>query len=537
MKHTFKLAMIVMMSAVQASAAERDSVVNTGGCSGVVVRGNLILTAEHCGHSTGLATASGRSASFDVAYDPARNNVDECVVLRLSGSPFPSVLVANVPAKVGDKVYTYGYPSGKLTRVSGKVSRVDSMVHCDFSIWEGHSGGPLFNASGEVIGLASARNLRHQKPGSHWIPLSSIHTSLAKVAPKPVVYLFTWNKCVPCQRLKPHYSEMRRSLDLRVVEYGTSEYIEAAKAYAATTGQTIEAVPTLWVEGTKSAEVATKFTVGPAFNVLSIVAWVVRQAAGLIVGRIRERGDEAETQPITPVPESAPLPTPISAPDYSSVTIVLLLAKEDVGFIRGKVREKAIGAVSGPLRRRIDNMIGKSASMAIVSQRLSPGRFEAVTGAAKTSINRFGIIVLIAKRDLGIVKGIGLKVAERIATGKLANAPVDVIFQRSHPAAYSAVSTALGVSEPVASTPAIPIPALKSLSLTDIKGVVADALASQASHNKHFPSNPPVVEDEDGSTIDQQSVNTGMLGMLLLGAMGFAASHLKKKLSPSRKKK
>jgi hypothetical protein len=45
-------------------------------------------------------------------------------------------------------------------------------------------------------------------------------------------------------------------------------------------------------------------------------------------------------------------------------------------------------------------------------------------------------------------------------------------------------------------------------------------------------------DDDDGVKIDQQSVNTGMLGMLLLGAMGFAGTRLrKKKLSPSRKKK
>ena len=535
------LSVIVSFTLVLSSncnADVRDSVVSTGGCSGVVVRGNLILTAEHCQHTAGRATISGQTVRYTRIYEPEKNSIDECVVLKAHGDILPPRNVARTPPRVGDKVHSWGYPSGKLTRVAGKVTSVDSMVHCDFQIWEGHSGGPLFNASGEVIGLASSRNLRSQKPGSHWIPLSSIRTSLAKVAPKPVVYLFSWEQCVPCQRYKAHYAEMRKSMDLRVVEFGTKEYVEAANECKKYTGRTVEAVPTLWVARTRSVTSGTKFVVGPAVNVVSIVTWVLRSAASLIVGRISDRRDEREIAepPVPPAEESAP--TPISAPDYSSVTIVLLLAKEDVGYIRGKVREKAIGAaVSGPLRRRVDNAIGSSAKVLIVSERLSPGRYSAVISAAKTSIDRFGLIVLIAKRDLGIVKGIGLKVAEKIATGKLANAPVDVVFQRSHPADYQAISAAIGVVETRPEvTPSAPTPIAAPPSLEDIKGVVSAAVAEKFKE-KLLAAVAPEDDDDDDDGVKIESVNTGMLGMLLLGAIGFAVSHLKKSSPPSGKKK
>lgn len=201
MKH----ALIFFLLISPVAAAERDAVIRVGDdrmCSAVIVSPDgIALSAEHCRHSGGTVTVAGRKVAYRVLYDPPKNGVDECVVLKLDVADALFVPVSETAPKVGDEVHSWGFPGGKLSYSKGKVTKVGKMTHVDFWTLPGNSGGPLFNADGEVIGISSTRNSLRDKAGSQWIPLSSIQASLRQVTQgrkntlennKPVLNILTW---------------------------------------------------------------------------------------------------------------------------------------------------------------------------------------------------------------------------------------------------------------------------------------------------------------------------------------------------------
>lgn len=101
-----------------------------------------------------------------VGYDA---DVD-LAVLKVEGENFPFVeLGSSDDAAVGDQVVAIGYPlnstSPSLTvgYVSAKDQVIDTdtsgtnMLQTDTAINSGNSGGPLFNAAGQVIGITTAK--------------------------------------------------------------------------------------------------------------------------------------------------------------------------------------------------------------------------------------------------------------------------------------------------------------------------------------------------------------------------------------------
>ena len=101
-----------------------------------------------------------------VGYD----KTNDVAVLKLEGTGFHYVTIGNSDElMVGDQVMAIGNPLGELTSTLtvGYVSAKDRMVSTDGSainmlqtdaaINSGNSGGPLFNAKGEVIGINTAK--------------------------------------------------------------------------------------------------------------------------------------------------------------------------------------------------------------------------------------------------------------------------------------------------------------------------------------------------------------------------------------------
>ena len=191
-------------------AAERDAVVKIGGCTGFIVDGNLLVTAKHCKHPESITvTLQGKSVAGKRAYVPETE--DGPVVFRLAGGPYESLPVARQKPKIGDPVYSLGYPGGNWARIEGKVigGNGKSVNYTNHRIATGNSGGPLLNAKGEVIGVALyvAKNVAVHRSGfAGWqVMATAIRNANAKSANPvgvPSVVVFSSERCGPCQRLK-----------------------------------------------------------------------------------------------------------------------------------------------------------------------------------------------------------------------------------------------------------------------------------------------------------------------------------------------
>ena len=101
-----------------------------------------------------------------VGYD----ETNDVAVLKMEGENFHAVVIGSSDElNVGDQVMAIGNPLGELTSTLtvGYVSAKDRMVTTDGStinmlqtdaaINSGNSGGPLFNAKGEVVGINTAK--------------------------------------------------------------------------------------------------------------------------------------------------------------------------------------------------------------------------------------------------------------------------------------------------------------------------------------------------------------------------------------------
>jgi len=203
------IALTMLTRCVQAQSVP-DSVVhiknNDGQCTGVVFdsRG-YIFTAEHCGIESGVVTfPDGTTSRVTRVYDAVKNNIDEAVILKtVDDGPYPFSKMAST-VSVGEKVYSWGYPAGKLSYNQGEVTHVDKQtIRINYFTIPGNSGGPLFNANNEIVGLASrtADPLRSNKAMSIWIHVHSgvdaieALTGKSRARPptsrkRPVLYIF-----------------------------------------------------------------------------------------------------------------------------------------------------------------------------------------------------------------------------------------------------------------------------------------------------------------------------------------------------------
>lgn len=179
----------------QAGIPEQSAaVVKIGGCTGVCVSpAGLILSAEHCGSQLTADFESHGRHQLEVVYDPPRNNRDEAVMYHVVGGTegFPWVAIAGRRPRVGDEVWSIGWPSegrsskqwemhrGRITAVGAEGSwgmRTADGIRCDFAIFGGNSGGPLFNTEGQLIGLASTSD---RSSASTWIGPESIAQAIS----------------------------------------------------------------------------------------------------------------------------------------------------------------------------------------------------------------------------------------------------------------------------------------------------------------------------------------------------------------------
>jgi len=223
-RHLSCLLMVIAVGVAATSLADdrerqRSAVVQIDGCSGVLVSpAGLVMTAKHCDLSEVERVVIGDHEILAVRVyespDPEGPLVYDCV-----GSGYPWVPVAASVPGANEPVYAMGYAvaagARRLQEADGTISRGDRFGFrgeffsgnlTDIPASDGWSGGPLFNAKGEVIGLVSAGDqhgsifISHAATRAAWLSAQSLHAS------RPQLLVVTDLYCGNCLRFLGDYA-------------------------------------------------------------------------------------------------------------------------------------------------------------------------------------------------------------------------------------------------------------------------------------------------------------------------------------------
>lgn len=196
-------------------------------CSGVCVDPiGIVLSAKHCGYTEreSVYFPTIGEVPCRVIYVSTEPDGPVALLAEVPG-PYPASPVAFTPPTVNQSVYSWGFPGNEngamnLSFATGKIvdgktysaaelGMPPNMAPVRLNIVDGlvpsggWSGGPLFNADAEVIGLVSACNDKH----SLWFPHVEVRKAyLAAVQQLPAnrtidAYLLEVG-CDPCNHFK-----------------------------------------------------------------------------------------------------------------------------------------------------------------------------------------------------------------------------------------------------------------------------------------------------------------------------------------------
>ena len=149
--------------------------------SGFFVGEDIVATNLHVveGAAGGYARIVGRKRKYNISGLVASDSRRDLVLLKVDGAKArPLPLGDSSEIAVGDTVYAVGNPRGlEGTFSEGIISGIrqiggDTLLQITAPISPGSSGGPVLNASGEVIGIAVAsfkggQNLNFAIPSSY----------------------------------------------------------------------------------------------------------------------------------------------------------------------------------------------------------------------------------------------------------------------------------------------------------------------------------------------------------------------------------
>ena len=341
---------VLLLAPASASAVDKNAVVRIVGggglCSATIVSADgLIVSAEHCecARLTEAIFRDGTRVAITQIYEPPeKQGRDEVTVMRITDAApdggWPFIPVASRPAAIGTKVTALGYPGGKWSETSGRLTaateRMQWVRDID-GIEPGISGGPLLNSAGELVGVCSGGGgsdevgpitVSSGLDGKSFVAWGEIRKSLAAAGATtdgnktPTdhtqsrrVIIFTTGNCDPCRRLKSdiksgHFKEF----DILVCEYDNRAKAWQDPAYGAlfaefyriATPETRPGFPVIWVEGTR--EYREGYAPDQRGGLLGFLQGVFRAIGRLIVG---------ESRPVqVPIIGEDPAPAPVVAP-------------------------------------------------------------------------------------------------------------------------------------------------------------------------------------------------------------------------------
>jgi serine protease Do len=154
------------------------------------------LSGQHNGH---IATAIFNDANADIAILQVQNSIGTGVTLGNSDA-----------LQIGHEAFVAGYPSyginitALFAHIAGfETNNGNQLIKIDSSVNHGNSGGPLFNANGELVGIVNS------KFGN----LSTFLTQVEQANPQASIVLGGIN---PVQVIQQLIREMKKNLNLGV---------------------------------------------------------------------------------------------------------------------------------------------------------------------------------------------------------------------------------------------------------------------------------------------------------------------------------
>lgn len=457
---------------------QRAALADVGGCcSGVYVTPDTVLTARHC----------LRAQTIQVDCHPAQilhvsREADVAVLRVTGGEPDHAWLpVARQPPAPGEPVVSLGYPAGQFARMEGRVksvgpvqfglwpiSRQELLLSTTHRVLPGNSGGPLLDARGAVVGIASRASTDDApRPESLWVPTQSIRVALTAAGvqlvstEKPILYVFIGSKCPACRRFEADLANPQTGLRQQLTAMFDVQVINLDQRPDQVQQWGLTSKPAFrcpnWSQNLYGYKNQADF--------LAMLAPELSQAYE------RPRPLQSDAASDTPLPNPAaaaapalpalvPPPTapaPIAAPpieerDLSGVTVLILVKRREIpgGTIGKHVASALERLIEGPLRRRLQEQLGDTVDVQLVFQRLHPERYDALTDVAGLD-GDVGLVVLVKKSNAGIAKGFLIAQIESAAKsakdGRLSNLPVEILFERINSDDYDAAESALTLPE------------------------------------------------------------------------------------------
>lgn len=155
----------------------KDSVVNVLACidttpissgTGTIIGdGNIVITCAHCimDNTKIVARFSGKNNGFEGQVKMINRDIDIAII------EFPQKIGTAVrlkdsnTVKIGNEAFVVGFPNNidKITALSANIAGFENggnieLIRIDCSVNHGNSGGPLFNAEGELVGVINAKH-------------------------------------------------------------------------------------------------------------------------------------------------------------------------------------------------------------------------------------------------------------------------------------------------------------------------------------------------------------------------------------------
>jgi S1-C subfamily serine protease len=163
--------------------------------SGVLINERMVLTAAHVSTGDARVNCGGVDiTSHAVAYD---RTVDLSLLTLEFPCPLTISKIAHKNAALGSEIHGSGCPKAKCGwLIFGRVIAYDTLpaagdarpvMVSDAPIWMGHSGGPMYDVDGKLVGVAS-QMMRYDGPNGAfrlyaiYVPVESIWAFLSAIS-------------------------------------------------------------------------------------------------------------------------------------------------------------------------------------------------------------------------------------------------------------------------------------------------------------------------------------------------------------------
>lgn len=359
----------VLLSAGTLSAGHQG-VVQIGGGTGFIVRGNLVVTALHCADK-GVEDVGGVRATLvwkqKMQPQASSKNIlsDGVAVYRLDGGPYKGLRLAKSAAN-GDKVRCVGYAGGRYGVKTGVLRGGDGENYnqTSFVAQPGDSGSPVLNSDGDVVGVVLASNPQSGTLVVGLRRMSQAVDNAEGVKPMAVqreVIMFMTPGCKPCDLLKADIQlGFYKKFRVREVEYRGgvwsdvdiyNEFIKHRDPKGDELG-----FPVIWVRGTPSYK--SGYSSGRRGGLIAFIGGVIDKLASVVVGD--------RSPPPFPLPSGTPDSLPSSpavetAPAPEGLEGAVLELKKDISDLKnGSILAKVSALKS--LRSDLDTVKAESSA-------------------------------------------------------------------------------------------------------------------------------------------------------------------------------